>query len=318
MKLLYRNQPFYIFGFRYNLGSVVRSLEQLAEEKLIGGTAESLSAMGYRQNAGVKPNENLVDLMKPVVSSALEAVPNPAALIFQHCYGESAVLPTELGDTVGATRNRYFPAALMRELGVDHHPYLCSFASGCAGFISLLISAGGVLLAGNGAPVICLTGDVRPPGTFYDMVRERILGSDQCSSFFAGPEKRGYRVLGLMFYSTARTLVPLVEIVKRTVQMVTDLAESLDLDFNSSEVVLHYPNIFPDAWNMVTRYIRAARTEPVMEGMAERAHCAATDSILSLTEKLQGQDGRLHVVVNYGVGLHLGVCILRETATDER
>jgi hypothetical protein len=26
----------------------------------------------------------------------------------------------------------------------------------------------------------------------------------------------------------------------------------------------------------------------------------------------RGQAGRIHIVVNYGVGLHLGVCILKE------
>jgi len=61
----------------------------------------------------------------------------------------------------------------------------------------------------------------------------------------------------------------------------------------------------------VTRYLRAAKAEHIMDEVSERAHCGATDSIISLAKWHRGQSGRLHVV-NYGVGLHLGVCLLRE------
>ena len=51
----------------------------------------------------------------------------------------------EPNETDIAARSRYFLGELMRELQLDHLPYFCSFASGCAGFISLLVVAGGLL-----------------------------------------------------------------------------------------------------------------------------------------------------------------------------
>ena len=119
-------------------------------------------------------------------------------------------------------------------------------------------------------------------------------------------------VVGNHFYSTPRKLVPLVEIVKRTVEMIQGLASELGLDFAKNEVLIHYPNIFPDTWKMVTRYLRLPDVEHIMDEISERAHCGATDSVISLGKLHRGQRGRLHVVVNYGVGLHLGACILKE------
>ncbi len=40
-----------------------------------------------------------------------------------------------------------------------------------------------------------------------------------------GREKKGFQVLGVNHYSTGRRLVPLVEIVKRTVHMTLELAD---------------------------------------------------------------------------------------------
>ncbi len=77
-------------------------------------------------------------------------------------------------------------------------------------------------------------------------------------------------------------------------------------------MAIHYPNIFPNTWKMVTRHLRLQRVEHVVDGMAERAHCMASDSVISLAKLHHGRGGRLHVVVNYGIGLHLGVCILKE------
>jgi hypothetical protein len=98
--------------------------------------------------------------------------------------------------------------------------------------------------------------------------------------------------------------------------MVQDLATSLGLDLGRGDVAIHYPNIFPNTWKMVTRYLRIARVEHVIDGMPERAHCMASDSVISLAKLHRGQEGRLHIVVNYGIGLHLGVCILKERAQD--
>src|SRR5438309_1617684 len=164
-------------------------------------------------------------------------------------------------------RNRYFPAEVMRELQLDHLPYFCSFASGCAGFISVLIAAGGLFPSPDQRPAICIMADSMAPGVPYNMLRERILVSDHSSAFVIGREQRGYQLLGINYYSTTRTAVPFVEIVKRTVQMVQELASSLDLDLSRSDVAIHYPNIFPDTWKMVTRYLRIPHVKHVIDEM---------------------------------------------------
>ena len=95
-------------------------------------------------------------------------------------------------------------------------------------------------------------------------------------------------------------------------RMLRELAAHLDLNLSEKDIAIHYPNIFPKTWSMVTRYLQLPRVEQITDGMRDRAHCGATDSVISLGKVHRGQRGRLHVVVNYGVGLHLGVCILEE------
>ncbi len=312
MRLLYQDKPIFIYGLYHQLGSVRRDLKELKDNDLLAGSVENLSAMGYHYCFGLGEEETLLGLATGPLRSALSRVGEARVLVFQHCHAESAVMPSEPGDTTGASRNYYFPAALMQAVNIDHLPYLCSFASGCAGFLSLLIVAGGLANSSDERPTICVMADSRPSGIPFDLLRERILGSDHSSAFLVGPEKQGYQLLGTNYYSTVRRLVPLVEIVKRTVEMIQSLAKDLGLDLVESDVALHYPNIFADAWRMVTRYLGIKRVEHVMDEISERAHCGATDSVISLAKWHRGNGGRLHVVVNYGVGLHLGVCILRE------
>jgi hypothetical protein len=123
-------------------------------------------------------------------------------------------------------------------------------------------------------------------------------------------------LLGIDYYSTTRKLVPLVEIVKLTVKMMQRLATELGLDLVGADVAIHYPNIFPETWKMVTRYLRNLRLEHLLDGMAARAHCESSDSVISLAKYHQGREGRIHIAVNYGVGLHLAVCVLKEKANN--
>lgn len=317
MMLLYQNASIFIHGFNHQLGSIRRDLTELEADKLLAGTVETLSAVGYRYCYGLGQDQTLVTLARTPLASALERAPEPRALVFQHCRAESAALAPEPDDTVGLSRNQYFGGALMQELAIDHLPYFCSFASGCAGFLSLLIAAGGLFSSSNGGPVVCVMADSKPPGVPFDMLRERILGSDHSSAFVVGREERGYQLLGISYYSTTRKLVPLVEIVKRTVEMIQGLATELGLDLAGNDVVIHYPNIFPEPWKMVTGYLHIPRVEHVMDELSERAHSGATDTVISLAKLHRGQRGRLHIVVNYGVGLHLGVCILEERDTSK-
>ena len=312
MKLLYQREPIFISGLHYKLGSVRRTLDEVKASGRLAGSAETLSAIGYRYRLELAEGETLVDLAIDPLRSVLECAASPRALITQHCHAECAVMPCEPGDTIGASRNRYFAAEIIQSLEIDHLPYLCSFASGCAGFLSLLIAASGLISAADDRPIVCLMADCCPVGVPVDLLRERILGSDHSSAFSVGREKQSYQLLGISYYSTTRRLVPLVEIVQRTVEMIQSLADDLGLNLAASDVALHYPNTFPNTWKMVTRYLEAAKVEHIMDEMSERAHCGATDSVISLAKWHRGQSGRLHVVVNYGVGLHLGVCLLRE------
>lgn len=314
MILLYQDAAIYIWGFSYALGSVQRDLNELKAEKLLGSSVETLSKMGYRYNHGLAEHESLLNLATTPFSEAFHQNGEPRAIIFQHCYAQSAVLAWHADDTDLVSRNRYFAAALMKELQIDHVPYLCSFASGCAGFISVLAAAAGLYSPSNEKPALCVMADNKPPGVKFDIIRERILGSDHSSAFLVGREPCGYQVLGINYYSTTRKDVPLVEVVKRTVQMVQELATRLNVELSANAVVLHYPNIFRETWEMVTRYLRLPRVEHVMEGISERAHAGGSDSVITLKKLHRGQEGRLHVVVNYGIGLHLGVCMLREKA----
>ena len=310
--LLYQQGPIFVHGFNHQLGRMRRDLKELKAQKLLIGDVDALRAVGYGHNFGLGRDETLLSLTITPLSSALRSAGEPRALVFQHCYAESAVLRYDVNETDIALRNRYFPAEVMRELQVDHVPYFCSFASGCAGFTSVLIAAAALFSSSNERPAICVMADSMPPGVPYDMVRERILGSDNSSAFLVRRESSAYQLLGINYYSTTRTAVPFVEIVKRTVEMIQGLATELGLNLAGSDVAIHYPNIFPDTWKMVTRYLRIPHAEHVMDEMAERAHCGATDSVISLTKLHRGQRGRIHIVVNYGVGVHLGVCILEE------
>jgi hypothetical protein len=318
MILLYQDSPVSVYGFNYQLGGLRRDLAQLRSDNVLANTEETLSAMGYRYCLSLDKNETLLALASKPVAATLAQTTEPRALVFQHCHAESGVMPVDPDDRGWASRNHYFAAALMQQLKLDHVPYFGSFASGCAGFLSLLATAGGLLSRSDGRAIICAMADTRPPmnppGLTFDLLQERILGSDHSSAFLVGHEERGYQLLGLDYYSTTRKAVPLVEIVKRTVEMMQSLAIELGLDLNAADIAIHYPNILPDIWKMVTRYLLLPRVEHIQAEMAERAHCGASDSVISLKKWHRGQSGRLHFVVNYGVGLHLGVCMLREHA----
>lgn len=311
--LFYQDKGIFLYGFNHKLGSVRRDLNELKNEQLLLGEPDVLSALGYQYTFAIGKDESLMSLASQPLSRTLQQAGEPRAFVSQHCGTESAVLHYEPSETDIAARNRYFLGELMRDLQLDHLPYFCSFASGCAGFMSLLVLAGGLLTSSaEHGSAVCMMADCAPPGVPHNMLRERILGSDHSSAFVVGDKKSGYHLLGVNYYSSTRTKIPFVEIVSRTFQMIQELAKSLKLDLTSSDVAIHYPNIFPDTWKMVTRYLRIPRLEHVSEGMAERAHCGATDSVITLAHHHRGTEGRIHIVVNYGLGLHLAVCILRE------
>ena len=314
MIVTYKDDPVFLHSFNYALGGLRRNLDELKDQNLLLGDVATLTEAGYEYNFALRSNETLLQLASRPVLETGQMSDGIDAMVFQHCYQESAVLPYAPNEPDVALRNRYFAAEVMRELKLDHLPYLCSFASGCAGFASILLTAAGLFDSSEARSTICVMADSMPPGVPFNMLRERILQSDQSSAFRLGRERRGYRLLGINFYSTVRIAVPFVEIVRRAVEMINALAAELRLEMTQSDVALHYPNMFPDIWRMVTRYLTMPRREHIMENIRERAHCMATDSVVTLKNHHQRREGRIHVIVSYGIGLHLGVCILREEA----
>src|SRR5438067_535434 len=141
--LRYRNAPIYLGHFAYELGSVRWDLETLKARDLLAGEVETLRELGYQYCLGLGRDETLLSLARAPLSRTLKGS-QPHAVVAQHCLVESAVLTFNPTDRSVEARNRYFTAALMRELQLDHVPYFCSFASGCAGFLSLVCVAAGL------------------------------------------------------------------------------------------------------------------------------------------------------------------------------
>lgn len=312
MIVTYPTAGVFLWEPTHKLGSVRRDLAELKAADLIGNSVEELAKNGYQCNRGAGKTEDLLSMAAGPFGSLLKSCTNPSALVIHHSYGENASLGRESEDRDLMSRATYFPALLLRQFDVDHVPYYGSFASGCTGFLSLVAMGAGLLGVPEDAPVICLTADVRPKGMWFDARREKILTSDAASGFLLGHEKKGFQVLGFNHYSTGRRLVPLVEIVKRTVHMTRELADRVGVSGQIGEAVVHYPNIFPQAWDMVSGYLKVSPERHILDQLAERAHCLSSDSVISLGKLHSGSEGRLHVVVNFGSGLHLGICLLRE------
>jgi hypothetical protein len=316
MIVTYQQEPFYISGLENRLGKVRRNLDELSEMGLLAGPAHILKYLGYQKNYGVGEDETLMSLAKDVLGTLLKRVPQPRALLCQHTYGCSAEFPWTQEERDVISRTRYFPPALMREMGVGDLPYFSSFASGCSGLMSLMLTGVGISgPASDNTPIIAMTGDARPQGAAFDATKEQFLTSDVCSGFILGRQSAGYQVLGINYFSTSRLTFPLVESVKRIVVMTRELANALQIDLVKENPLIHYPNVFPKGWDMVTGYLGLPKDRQIIEGFADRAHCMSSDSIFTLATHHQGQQGRLHLVVNVGTGIHIGVCLLREQAS---
>jgi len=314
IQLLYLDSEIYLWGMCHELGKVRRDLTELKRDALICNETEDLAAQGYKHNCSIGPGDSLQSLAAESFGRLLKQCPSPRALVFHHSYPESTCVSAEKPEPGFMSRVQYFPPPLMRQFKLDNITYLVSFGSGCTGLLTMLMMAAGLCRTHSDSknPILCLTADVKPPGTTFDALREKILTSDCSSGFLVGSEKRGYRLLGISYYSTARQIVPLVQIVKQSVQMIRELAKATTIDLAADEVVLHYPNVFPAAWQMVTQYLQAPKATHVLDGLPERAHCKSSDSVISLGNAHGAGAGRVHIVLNFGVGIHLGACVLRE------
>lgn len=311
MNINLASSPYHIHGLTYRLGETRRNLQELQTARLLANEPADLEKAGYRCNVALATDSDLLSLAAGPFSDLLQQCPRPGVFLMHHSYPENT---SEGGkrDAELMSRAKYFPAALLRKFKLDHVPYFGSFASGCTGMLSLLIKAAGLLAYSDQDSVLCLTADARPAGANYDMLREKILTSDASSGFIFSREPKGFRVLGLSYYSSSRAVMPLVEIVKRSVQMVQDLCPLVGIQLQEREALCHYPNIFTPAWDMVSHYLKVPPERRILDEMPERAHCLSSDSMISLKKWQQGNKGRIHVVFNFGSGLHLGVCLLEE------
>jgi len=308
----FSRDEFYISGLAHALGPVKRALEQLARERLLASSVESLEAVGYRHNRSADANTAVLDLASDVFRRLLQDCGKLDALIVHHSYLVNTTEAAACGSQDLLARANYFPASLLRHFDLDHIPYWGSYASGCTGFMSLLVLASGVLKAESVDKVVCLTADLKPPEAAYDSVRERLLTSDAASGFIASRSPRGFQVMGVGQYSSSRKLIPLVEVVKRAVQMTRRLCDMTGITQNGSSMLCHYPNMFLEGWQLVSHFLRVPKENQIIDGMAERAHCLSSDAIISL-EGLAGKgSGRIHTVYSFGSGLHLAVAILKE------
>ncbi|PZR75414.1 MAG: hypothetical protein DLM52_07750 [Chthoniobacterales bacterium] len=307
----FSRENIYLSSSAYALGSTSRTLEELQALSLLVSPSEWLEKAGYCRNRCAPAGTTLLGFTSEVFRKLLSVCPEPDALIVHHSYAENTSIAPEVGSRELLARANYFPVNLLRQFQMDDVPYSGSYTSGCTGFMSLLIMAASTMRAKEVENVVCLTADLKPEGATYDSTRERLLTSDAASGFVVGRDERSYQVLGVGQYSTSRSLIPLVEVVKRSVVMTKSLLESAGIRHESTTTLCHYPNMFTEAWRMVSHFLRIPAENQLLDGMADRAHCLSSDAIIPL-EKVKGTTGRIHVIYSFGSGLHLAVAILRE------
>ena len=308
----FSRDDFYVSALAHSVGSVRRTIDELARDGLLATSEETLRQVGYHYNCSVAPGTTLVDFVADVFRRLTQEDGLPKAVAVHHSYSANTSEAAPCDSRELLARANYFPASLLRHLGLDHIPYCGSSATGCTGFMSLLVLASSLLKAKSVDNVVCLTADLKPPETTYDSARERLLTSDAASGFIASRIQRGFHVMSVGQYSSSRELIPLVEVVKRAVQMTRRLCDMTGITQNGSSMLCHYPNMFLEGWQLVSHFLRVPKENQIIDGMAERAHCLSSDAIISL-EGLAGKgSGRIHTVYSFGSGLHLAVAILKE------
>ena len=118
MIVTYKHDPVFVHSFNYALGGLRRNLEELKEQNLLLGDVATLRETGYEYNFALRPDETLLQLASRPVLETGQMSDGIDAMVFQHCYQESAVLPYAPNEPDVALRNRYFAAEVMRELEI--------------------------------------------------------------------------------------------------------------------------------------------------------------------------------------------------------
>ncbi len=309
----FSREDLYLSSCGHVLGALTQTLEELSRKGLLASSVESMRQLGYRCNRTVEPGGDLIAFVAPLIRSLLEKCGSPSAFVVHHSYAVNTSEAITPGDRELLSRARYFPAALLRRFELDHVPYWGSYTSGCTGLMSLITLSAAILRAAGSDKVLCLTADLKPPDTTYDGVREKLLTSDAASGFFVGREPQGYQVMGVAHYSSSREIIPWLEVVKRAVQMTQRLCKLVGVESNGATMVCHYPNMFVEAWQLVSHFLKVPKENAIIAEMAERAHCLSSDATISLEIYKGSERGRVHAVYSFGSGLHLAIAILRQT-----
>jgi hypothetical protein len=307
----FSHDDLYVSSSAYTIGPIQRTLEELRELSLLASPVESLKKVGYRCNCCAGTDTDLVGFTSEVFKKLLDRCKQPAAVIVHHSYAENTSIAPPPDSRELLARANYFPVNLLRHFEIDDVPYWGSYSSGCTGFMSLLTLAAGALRGNAAKEVICLTTDIKPREATYDSIRERLLTSDAASGFVVGRDRTGYQIMGVGQYSSSRPLIPLVEVVKRSIVMTKSLLEMAGLASSATDILCHYPNMFTEGWQMVSHFLKVPPEHQLMDEMAIRAHCLSSDAIIPL-EKVKGHPDRIHVIFSFGSGLHLAVAILKE------
>ncbi|MBA3569622.1 MAG: hypothetical protein H0W28_09800 [Pyrinomonadaceae bacterium] len=309
----YRREDLYLSHCAHVLGPLRHTLEELAQRDLLASSVEALEKLGYRYNRSVEPGTDLITFVAPLIHSLLERCKQPSAFVVHHSYAANTLEAIAAGNRELLARARYFPAALLRRLELDHVPYWGSYTSGCTGLMSLVTLAAGIMRAVSTDRVLCLTADLKPSDTTYDGVREKLLTSDAASGFVVSREPQGYKVMGVAQYSSSREIIPWLEVVKRAVQMTQQLCKLTGVTSNGAAMICHYPNMFVEAWQLVSHFLKVPKENAIINGMAERAHCLSSDATISLETYEGSERGQLHAVYSFGSGLHLAIALLKQT-----
>lgn len=305
-------EDLFLSGPAHVLGSLSLTLEELAREELLASSVESLRKVGYRSNLSAPSGTSMLEFTSGLFQNLLGKSDGVGALVVHHSYAVNTSDTVAPNSQELLARASYFPASLLRQAQLDHIPYWGSYTSGCTGLMSLLTLASTILRAPAVESVVCLTADLKPPGATFDSVKERLLTSDAASGFIASRQASGYKVIGVGQYSSSRQLIPLVEVVKRAVDMTGQLCEMAHIKRDGNAMLCHYPNMFVEAWRMVSHFLKVPPENHLVDGLAERAHCLSSDAVISLEKAGGRQPGRMHAVYSFGSGLHLAVAVLRE------
>ena len=99
--------------------------------------------------------------------------------------------------------------------------------------------------------------------------------------------------------------------------MVRGLTEALAIDCTQRKFGPPLPQHLPQRLADGDQLSPVTSEPQAFDGLAERAHCLSSDPVITLAKWHLGQPGRLHVVVNFGSGLHLGVGIFSEELRHE-